>query len=408
VSITFTEAADSRQRTIGVNGESVRLRWHGKGTLLDTAMKAALVALAPTSWDGLTLVGLDEKPVQSSGWWDCTADYAYSAEQSGGVKLLSTPAVDDPLGPEFEFDISAQQAHVTQSLLTVTSRYDNADGGVNPANAWAVSTAYVVGDRVSAGGNLYTCTTAGTSNGAGSGPTGTGTGITDGSVVWDFVSTTGATVAVWTASTAYTVGQKVDSHGFLYDCTTAGTSSATSDGPEGTGTGIADGTAVWSYVSPDLDPAAPNYNQAVAVTRDRVCGTDVYVGALEFCLTAQCYPVTLELIVTLLDLVGSFNGATWYNFPPKTLLYMGCTGTPRPGNIWTLKHRFAASKNLRNVKVGSKITIPFKGGWDFLWAAYADMTVQLPNNRTFNVQAPYAAYVEQVCRPGDFASLPIV
>lgn len=408
MSITFVEAADSRQRTFGVNGEGVRLHWHGKGTSLDTAMKAALLALAPTSWDGLTLVNLDERPVQSSGWWDCTADYAYSAEQAGGVKLLTTPGVTDPLGPEFEFDISAQQAHVTQSLLTVTSRYDNTDGGTNPANSWAVSTAYAVDDQVSANGNLYVCTTAGTSSGAGSGPSGTGTGITDGSVVWDYVGTTGTAVAVWTASTAYTTGQQVDSHGFLYECATGGTSSATGDGPEGTGTGITDGTAVWDYVGPDLDPAAPNYNQAIAVTRDRVCGTDVYVGCLEFSITAQCYPVTLELIATLKGLVGAFNRATWYNFPPKTLLYMGCTGTPRPGNIWTLKHRFAASENLRNIAVGSKITIPFKGGWDFLWAAYSDMTVSLPNGRTHNVQAPYAAYVEQVARAGDFSALPIV
>ena len=407
MSITFVEAADSRQRTHGVNGEGVRLHWHGKGTTLDTAIKAALVALAPTSWDGLTLVNLAENPHQSSGWWDCTADYAASAEQAGGVKLLTEPGVTDPLGPEFEFDISAQQAHITQSLLTVTSRYDSTVGGLNPANLWAVSTAYEVFDSVVAGGNSYVCTTAGTSSGAGSGPTGTGSEIADGSVLWNWVGTAGGTRAVWAAATAYAADDQVDSHGFLYKCTGGGTSAATGDGPEGAGTGIVDGTCTWDYVGPDLDAAAPDFNGAIGVTRDRVCGTDVYVGALEFSVTAQCYPVTLQLLETLLDLVGGFNEATYFNFPPKTLLYLGCTGTPRPGNIWTLKHRFAASKNVRSLRVGSKIVIPFKGGWDFLWAAYADATVTTGTGRTFNVQRPYAAYVEQVCRPGDFSALPI-
>lgn len=51
----------------------------------------------------------------------------------------------------------------------------------------------------------------------------------------------------WAASTAYTVGQEVSNGGNIYACTTAGTSAA-SGGPTGTGTGITDGTAVWSYV----------------------------------------------------------------------------------------------------------------------------------------------------------------
>lgn len=51
--------------------------------------------------------------------------------------------------------------------------------------AWVVLTAYVVGDHVSNGGNVYICTTAGTSAASG-GPSGTGTGIVDATVVWDF------------------------------------------------------------------------------------------------------------------------------------------------------------------------------------------------------------------------------
>lgn len=53
------------------------------------------------------------------------------------------------------------------------------------AATWQASTAYVVGDRVVNGANQYRCTTAGTSASSG-GPTGTGTGITDGGAVWAF------------------------------------------------------------------------------------------------------------------------------------------------------------------------------------------------------------------------------
>jgi hypothetical protein len=388
-----------------VNGLGQRLRWHASGSTDQAAIRAAQIVVMPTEWDDLTLVGFDTKPHNNSGWWDCTADYAFSPEQAGGVKAIAEPELDDPLGPEIEFDISAQQVHITQSVRTVTSRFDSTRGGIG-APSWAASTAYTVGQSVSNGANVYVVTTAGTSASSG-GPTGTGTGITDGSVTWNFVGTTAAnTVVVWVADTVYNVGDRVDSHGYLYECTTGGTSATDTDGPEGSGTGITDGSAVWDYVGPDLDPKAPDYGQAIGCTRDRVTGTDVFVGAFDFSITAQYYPVTLRLLETLLNLVGTFNGETWWNFPPKTLLYMGCTGVARPGNIWTLKHRFSASKNLRNVPVGANIELPFKGGHDFLWAAYTDMTKQF-GGKNFTMQVPFAAYVEQVYQPGDFTTLPI-
>ncbi|MCA3300986.1 MAG: flagellar hook-basal body complex protein [Roseomonas sp.] len=51
--------------------------------------------------------------------------------------------------------------------------------------AWAATTAYAVGAQIRNGGNIYVATTAGTSGATG--PTGTGTGIPDGGVVWNFV-----------------------------------------------------------------------------------------------------------------------------------------------------------------------------------------------------------------------------
>ena len=66
--------------------------------------------------------------------------------------------------------------------------YDNIPGSVT---AWAVTTAYVVGQVVSNGVNFYTCVTAGTSAGSG-GPSGTTNGITGGTVTWNFLSTVNA------------------------------------------------------------------------------------------------------------------------------------------------------------------------------------------------------------------------
>lgn len=53
----------------------------------------------------------------------------------------------------------------------------------------------------------------------------------------------------WQISTTYTVGQYVSSNLNIYVCTTAGTSSSSGNGPSGTNTNISDGTVVWNYVS---------------------------------------------------------------------------------------------------------------------------------------------------------------
>lgn len=74
--------------------------------------------------------------------------------------------------------------------------------------------------------------------------------------IYDSTGTTchwqGYACGPWVASTAYAVGDLVLNGGNVYQCTTAGTSAA-SGGPSGTGTGIADGGAVWSYEQAGAD-----------------------------------------------------------------------------------------------------------------------------------------------------------
>lgn len=61
----------------------------------------------------------------------------------------------------------------------------------------------------------------------------------------------GADVTAWQTSHSYTLNALVSNAGNVYKCTTAGTS-ASSGGPTGTGTGITDNTAVWAYQAPVL------------------------------------------------------------------------------------------------------------------------------------------------------------
>jgi len=67
-----------------------------------------------------------------------------------------------------------------------------------------------------------------------------------GSIGWICTTAGTANNTAWVTSTTYTVGQQVNSGGKVYQVTTAGTSGTTA--PTGAGTGITDGTVVWDYV----------------------------------------------------------------------------------------------------------------------------------------------------------------
>ncbi len=71
-------------------------------------------------------------------------------------------------------------------------------------DGWDSATAYDVGAKVSANGNVYVCTQAGTSAEDGDGPSGTGSGIEDGSVIWDWESAL-PTLADWGQSVSFEI-----------------------------------------------------------------------------------------------------------------------------------------------------------------------------------------------------------
>lgn len=86
-----------------------------------------------------------------------------------------------------------------------------ADATLVLLTAWAATTAYVVDDRRSNGGNVYLCIVAGTS-GAAPGPTSEGASISDGTVTWRFLGNglSAVDVAAAAANTGATVGASGD------------------------------------------------------------------------------------------------------------------------------------------------------------------------------------------------------
>lgn len=82
------------------------------------------------------------------------------------------------------------------SVVDVGTQFETtADATITALVAWVLSTAYVVGQRVTNAGKAYQCITAGTSAGSG-GPTTTASDITDGSVHWQYLGSSTAAVDV--------------------------------------------------------------------------------------------------------------------------------------------------------------------------------------------------------------------
>ena len=83
----------------------------------------------------------------------------------------------------------------TARSYTAFDGYDpalNPGGNLLEGHAWAASTAYVIGQLRTNSGNVYRCTAAGTSST--SGPSGTGTGVIDGTVTWAYIRPGGMSV----------------------------------------------------------------------------------------------------------------------------------------------------------------------------------------------------------------------
>ena len=141
--------------------------------------------------------------------------------------------------------------HVT---ATVQEKVQFGAEGELDGAAWATNTAYVTGETVLCNGKYYRCRQAGTSAPSGTGPNGTGTQIVDGTCVWTLAG--GFNALPWAFNTAYAVDATVNANGNSYQCIVAGQSSGAGSGPSGTGDNITDGTVHWRYLPPFQFPTA--------------------------------------------------------------------------------------------------------------------------------------------------------
>jgi uncharacterized phage protein gp47/JayE len=165
---------------------------------IEASLRAALgdgINLLSTSVFG-KIVGIIAD--RESEIWDVAAAvYASQYPQSASDQSLdNVSAITGVTRLEATSTVVNVQCAGTPTTLIATGKVVSNDAGVRfalsadatiaAAAAWAGTTAYSVDDIVTNDSNIYVCTVAGTSAGAG-GPTGTADGIVDGTVTWNFV-----------------------------------------------------------------------------------------------------------------------------------------------------------------------------------------------------------------------------
>ena len=215
--------------------------------------------------------------------------------------------------------------------LTVTagSALSSLASLITPFPTWAQSQVVAVGAQWQANGNVYSCINAGTTLGSGSGPSGTGNAISDGTAAWAFViaapAATMATFSAWAVSTPVLLGVHTIANGNLYVCTVAGTTLGSGAGPSGTGAGITDNTVTWNYV----------YSASNISIYDYYAGPEGWFFRMGFTAGLQ---ITCDVsegaesdrtIGQIVSRVLSGEGA----LPPSMLLGVGALDAAQPGAV---------------------------------------------------------------------------
>ena len=138
------------------------------------------------------------------------------------------------------------------------------------------------------------------------------------------------------------------------------------------------------------------------MTRDRVEGVDLPSPAADYTYTHQVIGFTWDDYRRLEALRSTTNYEAWRGNQPGEVLYLGTSGSWSTNSLWKLTHRFAIRRNKYAVRVSPGITVPYVGGWEYLWSTFRDDTA---SNAIF--QIPSNAYVELVFRRGNFADIGI-
>ncbi len=369
MSIVLYELANSRPFDRSVDDGKVTRKWIATGSQLENEIAAALLVVAPTTWDTLRRTRYGADPL-GGGTWMCSVEYSWSANTATeDPEDPADPTDDTELGPESSFDITAATAHVTQSLST-KFRWrpgKTTDTPAGDANGYGIDLSITSLNGFSAG--VHSASYAG-----GGGDVG----------MYMYISGGGANAGGWKQG-AYPI------------TAAAGGGNFTITGLPGRA-GLTGG--VFVIASEINSGGAANMKQAVGVTRDGVEGTEVYTPKFEFSWSRQVFPVNLPYLRMIRSLVAKTNGSAWRGFQPGEVLYLGATGQSKPGNVWIVNHKFAVGENLYAVPVSPQLIIPRKGAWEYVWAAYG-----YDADATMIYNTPRAGYVEEMYRSADFTKL---
>jgi len=147
---------------------------------------------------------------------------------------------------------------------------------------------------------------------------------------------------------------------------------------------------------------APDFKQAIGRTKSGITGCEIFTPKMDWSRTVSRSIVDLPYLRTLNNCCGSTNNATFYGFAAGTLLYLGATLSYTQNSAWSVTHKFSYAENKINIDICAGLTVPNKGGWEFLWTSYAD---EIVGNEV--APLPDSAYVERVYGEANFEILEI-
>lgn len=154
---------------------------------------------------------------------------------------------------------------------------------------------------------------------------------------------------------------------------------------------------------------SPDNGKTIGYDGERIAGTDIIMPQSKFSETHffDDDQITTRYKKRVEQIVGTMNNASFRDYEPGELLFMGAQGS-RSGtgkdDLWSVTFQFAFSPNRKNIEVSDNITIPQKYGWDYFWVRYMPF---LDTASKSIVQKPVAAYVERVYYITDFRQLEI-
>jgi len=161
--------------------------------------------------------------------------------------------------------------------------------------------------------------------------------------------------------------------------------------------------------------AVPDNKRAIAITKDKVEGCDVFAPKVTWTRAAarSNAATTMNYLKTLEGLVGKKNAALFYGRAAGEVVYMGAS-MQWNGSGYTFTHKFESRTSITNQIVvpdpadpanpnaANAISVLAAKGWDFIWFGYE---LVIRNDAT--APEPIAAYVEKVIEDGDFSQLGI-